>query len=164
MRSFVPKPERQRFLDHWLDYVLELGVAENRKQALAYYGDTRSWLLDRLGSGGIEVHRALLVPEGTDPTSYLGTDTDVGRFWTTDRTVALNWSPGGDYGDVPTPESGTIHVLSAHLDAVEQIDLVETIACRLGSDWEQEIRLAQGFHPVITAIEPQRRNLSARMP
>ena len=161
----VPTDERTRFLTDWLDYVLDLDGADDETQALESYAELRAWLVAQvMATGAIKIHRAVKIPDDVDPASYVGTTQDFGRFWTMDAGVAHNWTPGGDYGDVATPSSGAMHVLTARITDVAQIDLVETIACQLGSDWEREIRLAPGFLPVIEgALLQQRRNLEATM-
>jgi hypothetical protein len=131
--------ELERFKADWLDYVCEL-TSLNEQEATEAYVAHRTFLARHVGTG-INVWRALIVPEDIIDEFSERKCRFVGRFWTASEHVANTWSCGNTYDErYPACTDGAKIIVEA-LITPDQIDWVETVACQLGSSYEDEFRL-----------------------
>lgn len=143
--------EKERFLRDWFDYVNDLSGPISARKAWEYYLEERAHVVSSIK--GQQIFRHVL--SAPDRVAAVGQVSDVGRFWTLSPQVAAQWRPGGSYSET--------HPLLEHPDAepvvyqanvaLDDVDIVETVACRLGSSWEDEIRLLPGRAVRIEAVE-----------
>ena len=103
--------------------------------------------------GGLEVFRAVTLDAET-AEEYRQADgpVAVGRFWTRDSLVARSWSSSDDYDGHEAPVDGRRHMLRAAVP-LESVDAAGTVAARLASSYEDEIRLSPGAKVRLSDIE-----------
>lgn len=132
--------ERTVFGRDWADYVAHLGGPSEPDEAWECYVDEREWLIRQLADG-MTIWRHVRFPSGINLDALEHSVAALGRFWTSSADVATAWVPGGTYGDHPQLVSDYVGVVLQATVGVTDVDLVETIACRMGATWESEIRL-----------------------
>jgi len=147
--------ELEQFHEHWGDYVCELSGICDRREAEQSYLSEREWLLKRLFAGGeATLFRTVVLAEDEVGEGLRGGPRDLGIFWTSDKTMAMHWWPGSCYSDSHVIPTGQVcRVFLKSVIRLEDIDLVSTIGCRLGSSWEGEIRLKEGTKVCVEEFE-----------
>lgn len=144
--------EKKEFFANWFDYVNDLSGPLGRRTAWKFYLDERRFVLEKLEAGAL-IHRSLRLPADADVPAAASLS-DVGRFWTLDRSVADNWRAGGSYSEASEWHRGPgkTALISATTTIVD-VDIVATVACRLGSSYESEVRLVAGRGVKILEVD-----------
>lgn len=141
-----------RFERDWLDYVIELGGYATESGAIRAFKSTIEHLRGSIGAV-TTLHRAIVVSSGDAERFATGAHLDAGRYWSENRSVADGWTLGNAYQDeFPALREGVRLLMSCRVHA-GCIDWVETTACRLGSSYEEEVRLFAGTKVSLTDVD-----------
>lgn len=146
----------------WMDYVLRAdgwwytpdGVLKSirRSNAPIAFQETRLALLDDLLKSPT-LYRTLLLAEDYDRAALLNVPYDFGRYWTNDRSVAHEYRPRRCYQtDHIMPELGIPYVVCVDDVAMDDIDWIATIGCRLTNPTLNEVRLKPGQLKIASSI------------
>lgn len=142
----------ERFQRDWIDYVIELGGYTTEQDAVDAFTSTIGYLRRSIGAG-VALHRAIIASSSDAERFASGLCVDAGRYWSESRAVADEWTLGNAYQDeFPALREGVRLLLSCHAEAA-CIDWVETTACRLGSSYEEEVRLVAGTKVLLTDVD-----------
>lgn len=143
--------QTQLFKDTWLDYVCEL-TGYDDEEAIEAFVSQLQHLREKAGFS-VTVYRSMIISEEMDALLEAGNTLDAGRYWSSERDVAFNWGHGNAYqDDFPALTEGTRVILTATVSPSD-VDWVETVACQLGSSYEQEIRLKSGCMITVENVD-----------
>lgn len=146
----------------WMDYVLRAegwwytddGVLKSirRSNAPIAFQETRRMLLNDLLQSPT-LYRTLLLAEDFDHGALLNVLYDFGRYWTNDCSVAHEYRPRRCYQtDYIMPELGIPYVVRVDGVAMDDIDWIATIGCRLTNPTLNEVRLKPGQLKIASSI------------
>jgi hypothetical protein len=133
---------------------MELGGYATELDALNAFQSTITHLRQSIGMNTV-LHRAIIVSPTDAERFGAGLCVDAGIYWSECQSVANDWTLGNAYQEeFPALKEGVRLLLSCHVER-ELIDWVETAACRLGSSYEEEVRLTVGAKVSLTNVEAE---------
>ncbi|TLX17194.1 hypothetical protein [Rhizobium sp. MHM7A] len=123
-----------------------------RSNAPIAFQETRLLLRDDLLKSPT-LYRSLLLAKDYDYAALLNVPYDFGRYWTNDCSVAHEYRPRRCYQtDHPMPETGIPYVVRIDDVAMDDVDWIATIGCRLTNPTLNEVRLKPGLSKIASSI------------
>lgn len=137
-----------KFYDNWSDFVLNIQQDWSKEDLKQHFYEMLEYVKKIPGQ---DMYRSIFVDTKWITDFKHKKVIRVGKFWTTDKSIARNWNPSDNYDFDYKSIGENVVLLSATIPDIRNIDINATIAHNIVLS-EGEVRILENTPIKVTSI------------